>query len=118
MRSLFRSRVSDAVPAVEPIPTVFSKIAGADLAAVFVGKRVAGDFYDSVRVSPERVLFGLLDVAGRRENNRAILTAAQEVFRNFGAELFAREDINESDAMTELSLRMNRAIIETSHGVR
>jgi serine phosphatase RsbU (regulator of sigma subunit) len=96
---------------------VFPKIEGADIAAVFVGKRVAGDFYDSVRVSPERVLFGLLDVAGRREDNRGILTAAQEIFRNFGTELFSRADLNESEAMTELSLRINRGLIETSHGV-
>ena len=118
MRSLFHSRVPDPAPAVEPVPTVFPKIEGAGIAAVFVGKRVAGDFYDSVRVSPERVLFGLLDVAGRREDNRGILATAQEIFRNFGTELFSRPDINESEAMTELSLRINRAIIETSSGVR
>jgi serine phosphatase RsbU (regulator of sigma subunit) len=68
-------------------------------------------------VSPERVLFGLLDVAGRRQDNRGILIAAQEIFRTFGAELFSRPDINESEAMTELSLRINRALIETSSGV-
>jgi len=102
---------------VEPVPTVFPKIQGGDIAAVFVGNRVAGDFYDSVRVSPERVLFGLLDVAGRREDNRGILTAAQDIFRNFGTELFSRSDINEADAMTELGLRLNRGLIETSKGV-
>ena len=118
MRSLFQFRDPDPAPVVEPVPTVFPKIEGADIAAVFVGKRVAGDFYDSLRVSPERVLFGLLDVAGRREDNRGILAAAQEVFRKFGAELFSRPDINESEAMTELSLRINRTIIETSSGVR
>lgn len=118
MRSLFRSHTPDPAPTIEPVPTVFPKIAGADIAAVFAGKRMAGDFYDSVRVSPERVLFGLLDVAGRRDDNRAILIAAQEVFRNFGSELFSRPDINESDAMTELSLRINRCLIETSSGVR
>jgi len=118
MRSLFHSRDREYVPTVEPVPTVFPKIEGADIAAVFAGKRVAGDFYDSVRVSPERILFGLLDVAGRREDNRGILTAAQEIFRTFGAELFSRPDINESEAMTELSLRMNRGIIESSRGVR
>lgn len=118
MRSLFHFRSPDPEPSVEPVPTVFPKIEGADIAAVFVGKRVAGDFYDSVRVSPERVLFGLLDVAGLRESNRGILIAAQQVFRNFGAELFSRPDINESDAMTELSLRINRTIIENSSGVR
>jgi serine phosphatase RsbU (regulator of sigma subunit) len=117
MHSLFHSRVPDPAPTVEPVPTVFPKIEGADIAAVFAGKRVAGDFYDSVRVSPERVLFGLLDVAGRRQDNRGILTAAQQIFRTFGVELFSHPDINESEAMTELSLRINRGLIETSSGV-
>ena len=73
MRSLFHSHDPEPAPTVEPVPTVFPKIEGADIAADFLGKRVAGDFYDSLRVSPERVLFGLLDVAGRREDNRGIL---------------------------------------------
>jgi serine phosphatase RsbU (regulator of sigma subunit) len=117
MRSLFHSHSPDPLPRVEPVPTVFPKIVGADIAAVFTGKRMAGDFYDSIRVSPERVLFGLLDVAGRREDNRGLLIAAQEIFRNLGAELFSRPDMNESNAMTELSLRINRSLIETSKGV-
>ena len=118
MRSLFRSRAPEPAPEVEPVPTIFPKIEGADIAAVFVGKRVAGDFYDSVRVSPERVLFGLLDVAGRRQDNRGILAAAQQVFRDTGAELFSRPDINESEAMSELNLRINRSLIEVAKGVR
>ena len=118
MRSLFHSRDPEPTPATEPAPTVFPKIEGADIAAVFVGTRVAGDFYDSVRVSHERVLFGLLDVAGLRQDNRGILTVAQNIFRTSGAELFSRPDINESEAMTELSLRINRGLIEISSGVR
>lgn len=118
MRSLFHSNTSDPAPPAEPVPTVFPRIEGADIAAVFTGKRVAGDFYDSVRVSSERVLFGLLDVAGRRDDNRGILSAAQEIFRNLGTELFSRPDINESDAMTELSLHINRGLIDSSKGVR
>ncbi|HXY78109.1 MAG TPA: PP2C family protein-serine/threonine phosphatase [Candidatus Acidoferrales bacterium] len=117
MRPLFHSRARQPVQQVEPVPTVFPKIAGADIAASFVGSRVAGDFYDSVRVSPERVLFGLLDVAGRREENRKLLTPAQEIFRNCGTELFSRPDLNESDAMTELCLGINRHLIEASSGV-
>lgn len=104
-------------PAIEPLPAVFPKIQGAELAAAVRGERLAGDFYDSLRVSPERVLFGLLDVAGRREENRGIRTAAQQAFRNLGAELFSKTDINESDAMTELSLDINRKLIESSQGV-
>jgi sigma-B regulation protein RsbU (phosphoserine phosphatase) len=117
MRSLFHSRAPDGPLTVEPVPTVFPKIEGADIAAVFTGQRIAGDFYDSIRVGPERVLFGLLDVAGRREENRGILTAAQEIFRNLGSELFSRQDINESTAMTELCLRINRGLIDYSSGV-
>ena len=118
MRSLFRSRDPEPAVIVEPVPTIFPAIQGADIAAVFAGKRVAGDFYDSIRISPERVLVGLLDVAGRREDNRHLLTAAQEIFRNSGRELFSTPDINESDAMTELNHRLNRGLIEASSGVR
>jgi phosphoserine phosphatase RsbU/P len=116
MRSLFRQPAQES-PAIEPLPAVFPKIQGAELAAAVAGQRLAGDFYDSLRVSPERVLFGLFDVAGRREENRGILTAAQQTFRGLGVELFSKTDINESDAMTELSLHINRKLIETSEGV-
>lgn len=117
MRSLFKRSGSSNVTTTEPVPTVFPKIEGADIAALFAGKRMAGDFYDSVRVSPERVLVGLLDVAGLRDDNRHLLIAAQEIFRNSGAELFSQTDLNEADAMTELNLRINRRLIEVSSGV-
>ncbi len=88
------------------------------MAAVFYGKRVAGDFYDALRVSPERILFGLLDVAGRREDNRGILSAAQKIFRDLGISLFEKPDSNESEAMTELCIVLNREIMEAAGDVR
>ena len=115
--SRFHSSGSASVATVEPVPTVFPKIDGADIAAVFTGKRVAGDFYDSIRASSERVLIGLMDVAGRREDNRPILIHAQEIFRTVGAQLFSDSDINESDAMTELCLKLNRGLIDLCCGV-
>jgi phosphoserine phosphatase RsbU/P len=117
MRSLFHSTVSSAPPTVAAVDAPFPRIVGAEIAADFLGTRVGGDLYDSLRVSPERILFGLLDVAGRREANLDIIAAAQQTFRNFGTELFSLSDINESEAMTELSLRINRVLIEASHGV-
>ena len=118
MRSLFQSRPLETVPMVEPVRTEFPKIDGAEMAAVFYGKRVAGDFYDALRVSPERILFGLLDVAGRREDNRGILSAAQKTFRDLGTSLFAKPDSNESEAMTELCILLNRGILEAAGDVR
>jgi sigma-B regulation protein RsbU (phosphoserine phosphatase) len=95
----------------------FPKIEGAEIAAATFGKRVAGDFYDALRVGTERTLFGLLDVAGRRENNQKILSAAQNIFRTLGAELFSRPDVNESEAMTALCIRLNRTVMESAGGV-
>ena len=117
MCPLFQSRVPDPLPPLEPAAGDFPKIAGAEIAASTYGKRVAGDFYDSVRVGPERVLFGLLDVAGRRVTNQIVLSAAQKAFRTLGTELFPRPDFNESDAMTELCLHLNRGVMEAAHGV-
>src|ERR1700730_16430232 len=116
MHSLFRSRARELAPVVEPVQGQFPKVEDAEIAAAFYGKRVAGDLYDSLRVSPERILFGLLDVAGRREDNQAILSAAQETFRGLGASIFAPPEANESDAMTARCLALNRGIIETTDG--
>jgi sigma-B regulation protein RsbU (phosphoserine phosphatase) len=117
MCPLFQSRVPEVVPAVEPAAAEFPKIQGAEIAASTYGKRVAGDFYDSLRVSPERTLFGLLDIAGRRESNQTLLSAAQNIFRTVGTELFAPPDINESEAMTTLCHRLNRGLMEAAAGV-
>jgi serine phosphatase RsbU (regulator of sigma subunit) len=102
------------VPVFEPATTVFPELRGAEIAACCGEERTGGDLYDSLRVSPTRVLFGLLDVAGRREDNEGILVKARQVFRELGAELLAPEEVNESDAMTELCLRLNRTIMEAA----
>jgi serine phosphatase RsbU (regulator of sigma subunit) len=117
MCALFHSRVPEPPPAAEPVPSEFPKIEGAEIAATTYGMRVAGDFYDSLRVSPERILFGLLDVAGRRENNQSILAAATQIFRTVGSELFSAPDINESEAMVTLCLQLNRHLMEAAAGV-
>jgi phosphoserine phosphatase RsbU/P len=101
----------------EPLPVSFPKIAGAEIAASVYGNRVGGDFYDCFRASPERILFGLMDVAGRRETNQRILDAAQKIFRTRGSELFLPADINESDAMVKLCLELNRGVMEQAAGV-
>jgi len=117
MCALFHSRTPEPPPALEAVPGEFPPMNGAEIAATTYGKRVAGDFYDSLRVSPERILFGLLDVAGRRENNQSILSAAQKIFRTSGASLFSGADINEAEAMVSLCLQLNRGVMEAAAGV-
>ena len=117
MCALFKTRVLEPPPPVEPVASGFPKIDGAEIAATTYGKRLAGDFYDSLRVGPERILFGLLDVAGRRETNQLMLSTAQNIFRSRGTELFAQDDINESEAMVALCLQLNRGLMEAAAGV-
>jgi phosphoserine phosphatase RsbU/P len=117
MCALFQSRDPEPVPAVESVLGEFPKMDGAEIAATTYGRRVAGDFYDSLRVSPARILFGLLDIAGRRESNASMLSEAQKIFRTLGTELFAPPDINESEAMTALCLHLNRGLMEAAAGI-
>jgi len=117
MRALFHPEPL-APPFHAPLHTDLPEIHGAELASVYYGRRMAGDFYDFIRVGPSRILFGLLDVAGGLEDTRAIVSAAQRTFRNVGTELFARKDINEADAMMELCLQLNQAILKAADGVR
>src|SRR5215470_3667259 len=114
MKSLLKRRKVKLAPAIEPVASAFPVLRDAEIAAVFAGQRSAGDFYDSIRVNQSRVLFGLLDIAGRRAQNQDLLATAQSVFREVGSELLSPEEVNETDALTELCLQLNRAIINAA----
>jgi sigma-B regulation protein RsbU (phosphoserine phosphatase) len=91
---------------------------GADLAVAYFSSRAGGDFHDLRRVNPTRFLFGLLDVAGKREANASVLEAAKACFHSSAEQLFAAPELNESDAMIELSRRLNLEIMRAAGGVR
>lgn len=106
----------EEVPAIIQVES--PELHGADLAVAYFSSRAGGDFHDFLRVSPTRFLFGLLDVAGKREANAAVLQAAQSCFRSSGEQLFAAAEVNESEAMIELSRRLNLEIMRAAGGVR
>ncbi len=103
--------------AAEVIQVDTPSLNGAELAVSFLGCS-CGDLHDFVRVSPTRFLFGLLDVAGKRETNSSIIEAAQASFRSSAQELFSADELNEPDAMVELSRRLNLEIMHAAKGVR
>jgi serine phosphatase RsbU (regulator of sigma subunit) len=102
----------------EPVHSQVPELHDAEMAAIYYGQRRGGDFYDFIRVTPNRVVFGLLDVAGRVEDNQAIVSAAQDTFRSQAPRLFADEEVNEANAMIQLCLQLNRTIMEAEGGVR
>jgi serine phosphatase RsbU (regulator of sigma subunit) len=91
---------------------------GADMAVAYFSSRAGGDLHDFLRVSPHRFLFGLLDVAGKRETSGPVLQAAQTCFRSAAEHLFHDSELNESDAMIELARRLNLEIMRAAGGVR
>jgi serine phosphatase RsbU (regulator of sigma subunit) len=117
VRFLFHHEKPSQAPA-DPLQAAVPELRLAELAAASYGELQGGDHYDFVRVGPSRVLFGLLDIAGRVEENGAVVSAAQLTFRTRSPELFTAEDVNEADAMAELCLELNRAIMAAEGGIR
>src|SRR5260370_17186387 len=105
----------------EEVPEILqgdsTALQGADLAVAYFSSRAGGDLHDFLRVSPQRFLFGLLDVAGKRETSGPVLEPAQACFRSSGEEIFSASELNESEAMIELSRRLNLEIRRAATGV-
>jgi phosphoserine phosphatase RsbU/P len=118
MRFLFNHEKSAQSAPQEPVQAEVPELHAAQLAAAYYGERQGGDLYDFVRVTQNRVLFGLLDMAGRLKDNNAVVSAAQQTFRTRSPELFSADDVNEADAMAELCLELNRAIMSAEGGIR
>ena len=114
-RSFFK-RKAVAPPASEPLHCSVPALRDAEIAAVYYNRRMAGDFYEFLRVGPSRVLFALMDMAGRRSEAGETLVAAQKTFRTLAPKLFGAEDLNENTAMTNLCHQMNHTILR--NGVR
>jgi len=114
-RLRFGAAVDDSPQLVE---TNSPDVNGAEMAVAYFSGRAGGDFYEFVRVGPHRLLFGLLDLAGKRDDGRPILDSAHACFRSSAEELFAADEINEAEAMVELSRRLNLDIMRAAGGVR
>jgi phosphoserine phosphatase RsbU/P len=114
-RSLFSPPLTNVAP-VDPLHCGVPELRNAEIAAVYLDQRRAGDFYEFLRVSRARVLFALLDMAGRRADTRATLIAAQSTFRTLAPNLFAGDDLNEATAMMKLCYSMNATVL--AGGVR
>jgi sigma-B regulation protein RsbU (phosphoserine phosphatase) len=116
MRFSFKSaapRAARRLPQRAPLPRMKTVEAGAEYAFA----RMGGDFYDFVEVGASRLAFGLFDFAGKREPAMNIAAAAQDVFRAQVPQLFASDHVNDNEALAELALLLNRAILAAAGGV-
>jgi hypothetical protein len=107
-----RVKSSSSAAATAVLRPSSPQLRGAELAFAHIGDQTRR-FYDFVRVSPNRAVFGLLEVAEEGKKT-SIVPAAQSTFRARASELFPDEDVNEADAMIELCLQLNRSIINAA----
>lgn len=117
MKLGFQNSRGERLPGA-PSRAEFPPLSGAEIAGRVQGHRVGGDFYHFLRANRSRVVFGLLDIAGRYEENQGIVEAAQRTFQRVGQERFGYEEINEADAMMEFCLELNLRIRRAAAGVR
>lgn len=108
---------SAAMPFEDPLQASIPTIRNGQMAAVYYGQRLRGDFYDFVRVSPARVVFGLFDVAGDLQRNRPVAVPLQKRFRAAASELFQNDEVNESEALLNLWIALNTTIMRAAAGV-
>ena len=94
-----------------PEPPVLPGQSALMVSARYRSARVGGDFYDFIEISPGRLLFVLLDIAGKKEEAFHIAATAQDVLRNSGRELLGNQDVNVAEVLTDLLLDVNRAIL-------
>src|SRR5215469_3474870 len=111
-------REPNGLATMAPTRAELPPLSGADIAGLVQGERIGGDFYHFLRANRSRVIFGMLDVAGRHEENHGIVDVVRRTFQEVGQERFGYEEINEADAMMEFCLELNLAIRRAADGVR
>ena len=115
--NLFGNQDESAAPTLrEPEPPEPPSIPGAAIGAAYSGQRMGGDFFDFLLVNA-RLVFLMLDVSGQRDSAQNIAAIVQDHFRTEAPRLFAATELNEAVAIVELSLSLNRTVLEAADGI-
>jgi len=97
---------------LESVAALFPAMRGAEIGAIFSGQLKGGDFYEVVRVSPSRVLFGLVELHSRLRQSSEMPSALRRIFCDKGTQLLQSAEANEADALIELFNQLNHFVIE------
>jgi serine phosphatase RsbU (regulator of sigma subunit) len=75
--------------------------------------RSGGDFFDALAVGSSRLVFLLMDIAGKRLPALNLAAFVQDDFRSRARDIFAGP-VNEAESLAELCLQLNRTILATA----
>jgi len=102
----------------KPVPTSMPKLESLQVAAQYKGARMGGDFFEFISTAPSRVVFVVMDIAGKRDEAMHIAAAVQEKFRKAAIEMFSSAEVNEAELASNLNILLNRTVLEAAGGVR
>lgn len=117
MKIPFQTEKRPAAALRTPAPACIPVIPGVSVTALYRAARVGGDFFDFAEAHG-RLVFVLLDIAGKRAGALHIAAIVQDRFRQLVPELFRDHDLNEAVALSHLTIDLNRTVIEAADGVR
>ena len=109
---------AETVVTTQPEPSLPPPMESSDLAALYRAARVGGDYFEFIPVGNSRLIFVLLDIAGRRDQALGIAATAQKALRAAASEKFKDVDINEADAICDVVHNLNATILNAAGGVR
>jgi serine phosphatase RsbU (regulator of sigma subunit) len=117
MKLPFRSSSAAAPKLLQPEPACIPVLRHSNIAALYRAARIGGDFFDFQSVTETKLIFLLMDIAGKREQALNIAAVAQDAFRRRSRELYANSNNEDAESMTRLLLDLNRELIRASGGV-
>jgi serine phosphatase RsbU (regulator of sigma subunit) len=98
----------------QPKTAQFPDMRSGEVAALYRAARIGGDYFDFVQCG-EKLVFVLMDVAGRRDRALEVAAAVQDVLHKRTPQLL--KDGADEPAVTGLALELNRVVLESAKGV-
>jgi len=117
MKLPFTTSAATAQTLRQPEPACIPALRDATVAALYRAARIGGDFFDFQPVTGSKLIFLLMDIAGKREQALHTAAIAQQVFRRRSRELYAQNANEDAESVTRLLLDLNRELIGASGGV-
>src|SRR5437868_6696337 len=118
MKIPFLSATATALDYRKPEPSAIPSLDGLQVGAAYCIARMGGDYFEFLSPSPTRLVFALFDISGQRNQSLEIAAHVQDVLRARAPELFANDDINETEAIAALALEVNRVVLRAADGPR
>jgi serine phosphatase RsbU (regulator of sigma subunit) len=115
MKFSFGGAATAPQPVRQPKTAKFPELKHAEVAALYRAARIGGDYFDFFKPAPGKMMFMLMDVAGKRERALHVAAAVQDVLHERAPQLLAKGD--DEPTVTALAHELNAAVMKAAEGI-